>query len=179
MSQPATKPDDDASVDLVADAAVTEETQTAEGWGFTRSYRLGIGVLCAVLLVYLVIVFWNRPARLDQSPATTAAFTLPTRVDPNVASWQELARIPHLGEAIAKRIVAWRDEQRSQNNARPFEKLEDLDRVPGLGPKTIARFRAYLDFPEERPADVPASQPTTMPDVEIESVIVPLTQPKP
>lgn len=53
------------------------------------------------------------------------------RVSLNAASPGELARLPGIGPALARRIVA----------ARPFATLDDLLRVSGIGPKTLAGLR--------------------------------------
>lgn len=50
------------------------------------------------------------------------------RLDLNTASAADLTRLPRVGPALARRIVAHRD------SVGPFRTLEDLDRVPGVGP---------------------------------------------
>ncbi len=57
-----------------------------------------------------------------------------TRVRLNEASIDELTRLPGIGPALARRIVA----------ARPFATLDELLRVPGIGPKTLAALRARV-----------------------------------
>jgi competence protein ComEA len=59
-------------------------------------------------------------------------------VDVNSAKWPELAQIPGIGETLARRIV----ETRERNG--PFHGVDDLDRVPGVGPKTLERMKPYL-----------------------------------
>jgi competence protein ComEA len=65
-------------------------------------------------------------------------------VDLNSAPAEEIARLPRIGMSLAKRIV----EDRVARG--PFRGLEDLDRVPGVGPalrRTLAervRFGAVL-----------------------------------
>jgi competence protein ComEA len=59
-------------------------------------------------------------------------------IDINSAGWTELAQLPEIGEALANRII----ETRMREG--PFTSVEDLDRVPGIGQKTLDRIRPYL-----------------------------------
>lgn len=58
-------------------------------------------------------------------------------VDVNVASADQLATLPRIGPTLATRIV----EDRSAHGR--FATLDDLDRVPGVGPATVAELRAH------------------------------------
>ncbi len=61
-------------------------------------------------------------------------------VDVDRAPDRELARLPRVSLALARRIVADR-----QANG-PFRALEGLDRVPGIGPRTLERLRPHVTF---------------------------------
>jgi competence protein ComEA len=65
---------------------------------------------------------------------------LPTtfQIDLNSAEWTELMQLPEIGEALAKRIV----ESRQLDG--PFTSHNDLDRVRGIGPKTLEGIRPFL-----------------------------------
>ncbi len=71
---------------------------------------------------------------IDQAEPLEARFA----TDINTADWTELSQLPDIGEALAIRIVE------SRQNLGPFRSTEDLDRVPGIGPKTLERVRPYL-----------------------------------
>jgi len=62
----------------------------------------------------------------------------PTPIDLNKASEEQLMTVPGIGEAIAKRIVTFRDEHG------PFRRVEDLMRVKGIGEKSLERIRPYV-----------------------------------
>jgi len=62
------------------------------------------------------------------------------QVDINQADWPELTQLPGVGEMRARRIV----ESRRRDG--PFRNCEDLQRVQGIGPKTVERLRPYLVF---------------------------------
>lgn len=59
------------------------------------------------------------------------------RIDLNGADAAELARLPRIGPALAGRIVADRAARG------PFRRFEDLDRVPGVGPKLLEAIRPH------------------------------------
>ncbi len=59
-------------------------------------------------------------------------------IDPNVAGDVELDRLPGVGAARALRIV----QEREENG--PFASVEDLARVPGIGPASVERLRPFL-----------------------------------
>jgi hypothetical protein len=85
------------------------------------------------------------------SLGTSGPVALQLRLDPNTASWQDLAALPELGESAAKRIVAYREQQRAGGKPVPFQKPEDLDAVRGIGPRTIENLRPYLRCPASQP----------------------------
>ena len=59
-------------------------------------------------------------------------------VDVNEAEWPELTLLPNIGETLAKRIVASRQQDG------PFLDNDDLMRVNGIGPRTLEGIRPYL-----------------------------------
>jgi competence protein ComEA len=61
-----------------------------------------------------------------------AAFGAPVSI--NGGSLAQLDSLPGIGPALAKRIVA----------ARPFRSIGELDRVKGIGPKTVAKLRPFV-----------------------------------
>ena len=61
------------------------------------------------------------------------------RLDPNHASRRELMLLPGIGPARAAAITAERMQ-------RAFRSIEELDRVPGIGPKTLEKLRPWLQI---------------------------------
>ena len=59
------------------------------------------------------------------------------RININTATTAQLDMLPRIGPALAARII----EDRTRNG--PYRTLDDLDRVPGIGPKTILRLVPY------------------------------------
>ncbi len=80
-----------------------------------------------------------KPGRLEQRRVSgREALLLGLPLDLNQASAQDLTLLEGLGPVLAARIVAWREERG------PFERVEDLLAVPGLGPKVLSRIRPLL-----------------------------------
>jgi len=61
-------------------------------------------------------------------------------VDVNSAGRRELIRLPGIGEALADRIIADREQHG------PFTNLQDFQRVRGIGPRTAAMLSGWIRF---------------------------------
>ena len=97
-------------------------------------------VLTASCLVALAC-YWvylgghrGRLVEIDRAEPLEAQFL----VDVNRAEWPELVQLPGVGETLARRIVADRQERG------PFLDHDQLDRVDGIGLRTLERMRPYL-----------------------------------
>lgn len=78
------------------------------------------------------------PSVTDPVPAESTGDGL---VHVNVASAQDLERLPGVGPVLAERIVAFRDSNG------PFGTVEDLLDVPGIGEAKLAAMRDALAVP--------------------------------
>jgi competence protein ComEA len=59
-------------------------------------------------------------------------------IDVNSATPEDLACVPGLSGRLAVAVV------RERERTGPFERLDDLIRVPGIGPARLARARPFL-----------------------------------
>ncbi|HJO03968.1 MAG TPA: helix-hairpin-helix domain-containing protein [Acidobacteriota bacterium] len=59
-------------------------------------------------------------------------------VDVNRANEEQLQTVPGIGLATARRILDWREQHG------PFERLEDLLNIRGIGVTTLEKLRPYV-----------------------------------
>jgi competence protein ComEA len=78
---------------------------------------------------------WGGLVAIDEAPAVAHQ----DPIDINRAEWPELTLLPGISRIMAERIVQNRREEG------PYRSIEDLCRVPGVGPKTVARLRPFID----------------------------------
>jgi len=68
----------------------------------------------------------------------TAALSTGSPLDINTAGEAELIRLPGVGPALARRIIAFRTDHRR------FATVEELRKVRGIGPRILERLRPYV-----------------------------------
>lgn len=111
----------------------------------------------ATLGVALYTSFWRvPPARLERggdgaggtrgaagtSDSTGEQGRLDPRLDLNRASVEAIEQLPGVGAGLALAIVRDREAHGA------FKSVDDLDRVPGVGPATLKAVRAYVRVDE-------------------------------
>jgi competence protein ComEA len=106
--------------------------------------RRGDQVFLAVLIAAaLALMLWHwarlsgwgvEPVEIERLESRRYDY----RVDVNTATWVEWIQLESIGETLAERII----EDREQNG--PFESIDDLQRVRGIGPKTVEKLRPWL-----------------------------------
>ncbi len=134
--------------------------------------RRAAALLLLLAAAGLVVRFWQAPANAPGAVAYRAPAARPEqdsvaaraqrlarplasgeRVDLDRAPAEELARLPHIGPALAARIVQDREEHG------PFGSLEALDRVPGVGPTVLRAVRPHAAFSGSRQGPVVPASP--------------------
>ena len=107
-------------------------------------------ILCCSFLTFLLGVFIGRNfssadvilTKLpDQTAPTQTVQTTPQSgsfpININTADVQQLQQLPGIGEVLAQRIIAYREENG------PFETVSQLTMVSGIGPE---RLDGLLDY---------------------------------
>ena len=125
---------------------------------WTEKQRVALAaILIGVTVLLGVRYFFNRSQIANPQPTTGArAAELMDRVDPNTAEWHDLAALPQIGPAVARRIVEEREAFAAANpGVVPYRTLDDLSRVKGIGPATLATLEPYLTFS----GSVPSTRP--------------------
>ena len=78
----------------------------------------------------------TKPVKAEPKPtkAGSAAASSGVKIDLNTATQAQLESLPLVGPSMAKRII----EYRAANG--PFKSVADLDKVKGIGEKTLAKL---------------------------------------
>ncbi len=107
---------------------------------------VAIGLVASGLALFLPTIR-SRPLTIlepiEPIDITGIRILLPTFLDAeeedkinlNTASAEELTSLPGIGEVLAARIVAYREEHG------PFQTLDDLMQVSGIGSKVVEEIR--------------------------------------
>jgi competence protein ComEA len=118
----------------------TNPTKPPARWLLRRLDQAMIAGLALFALVAMGL-FWlahgghrGRLIEIDRADPMQVEFL----VDVNRADWPELSTLPEVGETLAKRIVAHRQERGE------FQSVEQLQQVRGIGPKTFERLKPYV-----------------------------------
>ncbi len=127
----------------------SQVTESAESPALPSS---GLVLILVVVALCVGVVQWSRqttrrptsnsqPQQLKASNASQLSATY--SVDVNRATELELLNLPEVGPALVRAIVSHREQHG------PFERLEDFEKVPGVGAATLRQLAPYLRFPEQ------------------------------
>jgi competence protein ComEA len=108
-------------------------------WIGQRDQASLLGLFASLLV--MMAAFWiyhggHRGQLVDIDRAEP--LTAPYLVDINRADWPEMIQLPGLGETLARRIVTDRVTHGE------FRNIDELQRVEGIGRRTLERLRPYL-----------------------------------
>jgi len=114
--------------------------------GRTETLVVSCLALAAVAMAAVGLVRGRpEPPELHRAPHGHApsggaggAELAPRRIDINSAPAEEIQLVPGIGPVLSRRIVEYRERRGS------FERIWDLGRVRGIGPRLIERIAAYV-----------------------------------
>ena len=99
-------------------------------------------VVSGSLILLFTVLHWGRMSGWGQKEIEVSRLPQQVydyRVDVNKATWVEWMQLEGIGEVLARRIVADQEENG------PFESVDDIARVRGIGPKKLEAIRPWLD----------------------------------
>jgi comEA protein len=114
---------------------------------WTKRERLTLAVLGLSALIALGIIALQKHATpivlsYSGSPSSYKDFDLKLKeakqVNINTATQEELERLPEVGPSLAREIIKYRTEHGT------FDSASDLEKVPGIGPKTFDLLKEYI-----------------------------------
>lgn len=73
---------------------------------------------------------------INNNVGNTVSYATAPKINVNECSPEELAALPGIGDVLAQRIV----------DSRPLADMTDLDRISGIGPKTVEKLAGRLEF---------------------------------
>ena len=94
-------------------------------------------VASALVLVFALTGILGAPASAAPAAAKPAASEA-RPVDLNTADSAALETVPGIGKSLSSRILAFREKNG------PFQTVDDLLKVQGVGEKSIQKLRPYL-----------------------------------
>lgn len=103
------------------------------------AFLVGLGICLALSLGFA----GRMLERTEDSPISG----LGERINPNEAPSASLMRLPQIGAARARAIVAHRDRAGTEKGrALVFQKADDLQQIKGIGPAIVEGVRPWLQF---------------------------------
>ena len=119
-------------------AEQTKESSQPIGWRLSDQHQLALALLATLALAGIGLCYgwsvWEGDGDIDQAKPITLKF----QVDVNQAGVGELMAVPSVGPKMAEAIVAYRDLHG------PFDDLDRLQEVSGIGPKKLEHLKKYL-----------------------------------
>lgn len=108
-----------------------------------QSFAFVIGVFLA--LCFSLAIFGGTGR--NKSDLSQSHIELDGRLNPNSAPIESLVRLPGLGIGRAGAIVVYRDDFNEKNTGSPaFQNCDDLQKVKGIGVKTVQSISEWLRF---------------------------------
>ena len=116
-----------------------EQSEVATFWLLKRDQIfLAVVSLIAIVLLSMYALrlsrFGTTPIEIEHHAAKSYEF----RVDVNHATWVEWSQLEGVGRKLAERIVEHRETHG------PFQTIEDVQLVKGIGPKKFERLKHWL-----------------------------------
>jgi competence protein ComEA len=93
----------------------------------------------AAVILALLVVGAGGAGVVAATPSKSADDSVPTPIDLNRATVEELETVPGIGAVMAQRIVDFREQHGR------FGRVDDLLKVRGIGEKSLEKLRPYFE----------------------------------
>jgi competence protein ComEA len=103
----------------------------------TKALVVALTACCIFAIVFGSSYFINA--------ARAESIILDNRINPNTDSAASLMRLPNIGPSRASAIVEYR-RQFDDDGIVVFKSASDLQKVKGIGPKTVEKIEPWLYF---------------------------------
>lgn len=91
-----------------------------------------------VPLILIIATVFSLACTRRPLPPTSARVSPAHAVNINTAPLDELIRIPHVGESIAKKMIEHREKHG------PFRRIEHIMLIPGISDKRFRKIRPLI-----------------------------------
>lgn len=130
-------------------AGLSDPTMPRRGCPAANLFLLKMMALAVLVGMAMDLRPFFQPA--DPASQPVERLKIEGRIDPEQAPWWEWASLPGIGEVRAKAIVAYREQTRAGRSSdcetRSFLLPADLEKVWGIGPKTVEGVQDYIRWP--------------------------------
>lgn len=96
--------------------------------------------MCFLISLFSILTIFAGSSKLPQTQ-------LYGFVNPNSARAASLMRLPNIGRTTAEAIVDYREKYSGDGIA--FKNTGDLEKIKGIGPKTVEKTSQYLIFEQD------------------------------
>lgn len=99
---------------------------------------IAFAAILMLLVAYDLLPDSGQPPQVDIDQLTLTQFLQLSSIDINHATQEELMEIYGIGEALSRGIIQYREQEG------PYDSVEALLEVPGIGPKRLEMMRKYV-----------------------------------
>ncbi len=105
-----------------------------------QSFAFVISIVAAVCFSWGFVKNFAKPGQ-------SYKIELDEKINPNNAPAASLVRLPGIGISRAEAIAAYRKEfKQKSKNGLAFQNCDDLQKIKGIGPKTVQNISHWLKF---------------------------------
>ncbi|MBN2588384.1 MAG: helix-hairpin-helix domain-containing protein [Sedimentisphaerales bacterium] len=102
-------------------------------------------VISAFTAFCFAFYFTPNLIKINSSPSDVV-LQVANQINPNTAEIDSLIRLPDIGFSRAEAIIEYRNNFVKNNNRAAFGHPDDLQKIAGIGPKTIYNVKELLEY---------------------------------